>query len=61
MKLLKLIAVLLDYPQDELWAHGEELRQAVDDPALSPARRAARRKRFCSGCGTATRPSEAGR
>ena len=41
MKLLKLIAVLLDYPQDELWAHGEELRQAVDDPALSPARRAA--------------------
>ena len=41
MKLLKLIAVLLDYPQDELWAHGDELRQAVDDPALSPARRAA--------------------
>jgi nitrate reductase delta subunit len=43
MKLLKLIAVLLDYPQDELWAHGDELRQAVDDPALSPARRAALR------------------
>jgi nitrate reductase delta subunit len=41
MKLLKLIAVLLDYPQDELWDHGDELRQAVDDPALLPARRAA--------------------
>jgi len=41
MKLLKLIAVLLDYPRDELWDHGDELRQAVDDPALSPARRAA--------------------
>lgn len=41
MKLLKLIAVLLDYPQDELWAHGDELRQAVDDPALSLDRRAA--------------------
>ena len=43
MKLLKLIAVLLDYPQDELWAHGDELRQAVDDPALSLDRRAALR------------------
>lgn len=41
MKLLKLIAVLLDYPEDVLWAHGDELREAVDDPALSPQRRAA--------------------
>lgn len=43
MKLLKLIAVLLDYPADELWAHGDELRAAIDDPALSPQRRAALR------------------
>ena len=43
MKLLKLIAVLLDYPQDDLWAHGDELRDAIDDPALSPARRSALR------------------
>lgn len=40
MSLLKLIGVLLDYPRDELWQHGEELRQACDEPALSPARRA---------------------
>ncbi len=39
MKLLKLIAVLLDYPQDDLWAHGDELRNAVDDPALSSVQR----------------------
>lgn len=43
MKLLKLIAVLLDYPQDALWAHADELRAACDDPALAPARRAALR------------------
>ena len=43
MKLLKLIAVLLDYPADELWAHGDELRAAIDDPALSAPRRAALR------------------
>ena len=41
MKLLKLIAVLLDYPAEELWAHGDELRAAIDDPALSAQRRAA--------------------
>ena len=29
MKLLKLIAVLLDYPAEELWAHGDELRIAT--------------------------------
>ncbi len=43
MKLLKLIAVLLDYPQDDLWAHADELREACADPALSPARRFALR------------------
>ena len=39
MRVLKLIGVLLDYPRDELWQHGEELLEACDDPALSPARR----------------------
>jgi nitrate reductase delta subunit len=43
MKLLKLIAVLMDYPAEELWAHGDELRAAIDDPALSAPRRAALR------------------
>lgn len=43
MRLLKLIAVLLDYPDEELWAHGDELRAAIDDPALSGERRAALR------------------
>ncbi|RMH93774.1 nitrate reductase molybdenum cofactor assembly chaperone [Lysobacter pythonis] len=41
MKSLKLIAVVLDYPQDDLWRHGDELRAAADDPGLSPKRRAA--------------------
>lgn len=41
MSLLKLIGVLMDYPQDALWEHGAELLQAADDPALAPARRAA--------------------
>lgn len=40
MSLLKLIGVLLDYPQDELWQHREELLDAVDDPVLPVARRA---------------------
>ena len=40
MSLLKLIGVLLDYPRDELWQHGEELLDATDDPALSRGRRA---------------------
>ena len=39
MSLLKLVGVLLDYPQDELWQHGEELLAAADDPGLSPQRR----------------------
>ena len=41
MKLLKLIAVLLDYPTEEMWAHGDELRAAINDPALSMKRRIA--------------------
>jgi nitrate reductase delta subunit len=41
MKVIKLISVLLDYPQEDLWAHAKELHDAVDDPALSKARRAA--------------------
>lgn len=28
MSVLKLIGVLLDYPRDELWQHGEELLEA---------------------------------
>ena len=43
MKLLKLLSVLLDYPGDELWNHGDELRAALDDPALSPKRQTALR------------------
>lgn len=39
MSLLKLVGVLLDYPQDALWEHGEELLAAADDPGLSKARR----------------------
>ncbi len=39
MSLLKLIGVLLDYPKEELWQHGEELLDACDDPALTVARR----------------------
>lgn len=38
MSLLKLIGVLLDYPQDELWQHRDELLAAAADPGL-PARR----------------------
>ena len=40
MSLLKLIGVLLDYPQDELWQHGDELLAAADDPGLPKHRRA---------------------
>ena len=39
MSVLKLVGVLLDYPREELWEHGEELLAACDDPALNPARR----------------------
>ncbi|HSN00774.1 MAG TPA: nitrate reductase molybdenum cofactor assembly chaperone [Rudaea sp.] len=41
MSLLKLIGVLVDYPQDELWQHGDELLAAAADPALPVPRRAA--------------------
>ncbi|MCB1553312.1 MAG: nitrate reductase molybdenum cofactor assembly chaperone [Xanthomonadales bacterium] len=41
MKLFKLLSSLLDYPQDVLWAHREELLQACTDPALPPSRREA--------------------
>jgi len=40
MSLLKLVGVLLDYPQDALWEHGEELLAAAEAPGLSKARRA---------------------
>ncbi|UUS13938.1 hypothetical protein NMB32_18900 [Stenotrophomonas sp. CD2] len=39
MSVLKLVGVLLDYPREELWQHGEELLAACDDPALGAARR----------------------
>lgn len=32
MSVLKLVGVLLDYPREELWEHGEELLAACDDP-----------------------------
>lgn len=38
MNALKLIGILLDYPQDELWQHGDELLAAVRETAL-PAKR----------------------
>jgi nitrate reductase delta subunit len=39
MKLLKLVGVLLDYPDPALWAHRAELLDAADEAALSPQRR----------------------
>lgn len=39
MRLLKLVGVLLDYPQDELWQHGDELLDAANAQALSSAQR----------------------
>ena len=39
MSLLKLIGVLMDYPQDELWQHREELLAAAADTGLSKSRR----------------------
>ncbi|MCJ0824813.1 nitrate reductase molybdenum cofactor assembly chaperone [Luteimonas sp. 50] len=41
MSLLKLLGVLLDYPRDEIWEHGDELLAAADDPGLPPPRRRA--------------------
>ena len=40
MRLLKLVGVLMDYPQDELWQHRAELLSAADDPELSNQRQA---------------------
>ncbi len=40
MNVLKLLSVLMDYPEDELWAHHAELLAAADDPGLSTAHRA---------------------
>ena len=39
MSLLKLVGVLLDYPQDALWEHRDELLAAAAAPGLSPPRR----------------------
>ena len=39
MSVLKLIGVLLDYPQDEMWQHREELLEALNESSLSGARR----------------------
>ncbi len=39
MSSLKLIGVLLDYPQDDLWQHGDELVSAVQDAGLPAHRR----------------------
>ncbi len=57
MRLLRLIAVLLDYPREEVWAHADELRLGLDEPALSPARGAALRE-FVDGL-LATEPMQA--
>ena len=39
MTVLKLVGVLLDYPQDALWQHGDELLAAVDVSGLPAVRR----------------------
>ncbi len=38
MSLLKLIGVLMDYPQDELWQHADELLQVAADSSLTAQR-----------------------
>lgn len=48
MRLLKLIAVLLEYPQADLWENADELRAACADPAL-PAERQAALRGFVDG------------
>lgn len=40
MRLLKLLGILMDYPQDELWQYADELLAGTEDPALSTLRRA---------------------
>ncbi|HEY9400085.1 MAG TPA: nitrate reductase molybdenum cofactor assembly chaperone, partial [Luteimonas sp.] len=44
MSLLKLLGVLIDYPDDALWLHRHELLQAIDDAALPAPRKAALRQ-----------------
>ena len=39
MKILKLMAALLDYPAELLWSHRHELLEAAADPVLSPTQR----------------------
>ncbi len=39
MSLLKLVGVLLDYPQDALWQHGEELLEAANGAELPSKRK----------------------
>ncbi|AWH49771.1 nitrate reductase molybdenum cofactor assembly chaperone [Stenotrophomonas sp. SAU14A_NAIMI4_5] len=39
MSVLKLVGVLLDYPREELWQHGDELLAACDQATLSAGRR----------------------
>lgn len=39
MSLLKLVSVLLDYPQDALWQHGDELLEAAGEQELPVPRR----------------------
>jgi nitrate reductase delta subunit len=41
MNPLKLVSVLMDYPQDEMWEHREELLAAAEDCGLAPSQRAA--------------------
>ena len=41
MSMLKLVGVLMDYPQDALWEHGDELLGAVAASALPASRRRA--------------------
>lgn len=41
MSMLKLIGVLMDYPQDELWEHGNELQDVVAVCGLSSSRQRA--------------------
>jgi len=41
MNPLKLVSVLMDYPQDAMWEHREELLAAADGCALAPPQRAA--------------------
>jgi len=41
MNPLKLVSVLMDYPQDEMWEHREEMLAAAADCGLTPAHQAA--------------------